>query len=762
MGVLTNLPMLLVGALMVAPSGAAVKSIAVGDTTIAIPLTVAVLGASNCLKKDCDDLGLRYVLAAIQLASAEIGDIASANLTDVDNSTISDSLQYFNPLKTTLVNNQNGNPVAAAASAAKTAELSLVLGVSKSCSIEVSATAYYDKLTLPGSALCLLLQKFGWKNVGMIGPLSLDQFYSNVRTLLGTALTGCGVSQLLESRYDLTTSTAKISAKIVQDLQAARIFVAIDPTGQTCRHFLLTLVQEGKHATGDYFLLCYLQYNLVRAWIDQPDVAVMMGNENCITGARDYIDFSGFATGALNIYSIANYTIPTDGANQWGIWPIGGISVKADNDTALPRDRWFIIVICGAVAFICVLITIAALLYRRYRFERRLHSLAFLIDRKDIILKRHVNILSTRSLRSIHDFKDSFVGHDAKGSHFLIGEYGSGGPGGQGGFRRDSKMSHPGSVVGPAPMDVFGEILDAGPIKEHEDPLDARWSNIDGFAVGMHEGSLVGLKRVWKDDVELTREIRKEIIQIQECSHENLLAMKGLMLHTPNVFIVTEMANRGSLKEILDSDQLQLEPAFFYQMSKDIVTGLEFLHSSALGCHGRLKSTNCLIDSRWMVKLSSFGLRQLRDNEEDNEAWDQSQLWTAPELLRWSTNLSQYSSLLLAKADIYSLAIILYEIFGRAGPWGDEPLSSSDIVSRLKNHDNGGDKKPFRPDMATIKEAPQMVREMVSAGWAEDPLSRPTATQYKKKLRVLTSGMWVSLMCKYAVWRRDFKVPLKW
>jgi len=34
--------------------------------------------------------------------------------------------------------------------------------------------------------------------------------------------------------------------------------------------------------------------------------------------------------------------------------------------------------------------------------------------------------------------------------------------------------------------------------------------------------------------------------------------------------------------------------------------GLEYLHRSPLKCHGRLKSTNCLVDSRWVVKLSDW------------------------------------------------------------------------------------------------------------------------------------------------------------
>ena len=46
-------------------------------------------------------------------------------------------------------------------------------------------------------------------------------------------------------------------------------------------------------------------------------------------------------------------------------------------------------------------------------------------------------------------------------------------------------------------------------------------------------------------------------------------------------------------------------------------------------------------------------------------------LWTAPELLRDQSAPSCGTQ----KGDVYSFAIILYEIHGRAGPYGDTDLS---------------------------------------------------------------------------------------
>ncbi|KAL3862181.1 hypothetical protein ACJMK2_008168, partial [Sinanodonta woodiana] len=135
--------------------------------------------------------------------------------------------------------------------------------------------------------------------------------------------------------------------------------------------------------------------------------------------------------------------------------------------------------------------------------------------------------------------------------------------------------------------------------------------------------------------------VRMEIVQLRELRHANLVTFIGACLEHPHVCILTEGCPKGSLEDLLANDNVKLGLEFKFSLVKDICRGMEYLHRSSIGSHGRLKSSNCLVDNRWTCKISGFGVPKIRydgprkslDPAESFVYKTTNLFWTAPELL---------------------------------------------------------------------------------------------------------------------------------
>lgn len=150
-----------------------------------------------------------------------------------------------------------------------------------------------------------------------------------------------------------------------------------------------------------------------------------------------------------------------------------------------------------------------------------------------------------------------------------------------------------------------------------------------------------------------------------------------------------------------------------------------YIHSSAIVYHGNLKSSNCVVTSRWLLQVADFGLHDLRHCAE-NESIGEHQhfrnlFWKAPELLR---NPNVYGS---QKSDVYAFAIILYEIIGRKGPFGLTGFEPKEIIDLVKQEPDENE-LPFRPDLDSIVDVgtcPDYVVSCIQDCWSEIPDARP-------------------------------------
>ncbi|GFS23488.1 guanylate cyclase [Elysia marginata] len=179
-----------------------------------------------------------------------------------------------------------------------------------------------------------------------------------------------------------------------------------------------------------------------------------------------------------------------------------------------------------------------------------------------------------------------------------------------------------------------------------------------------------------------------------------------------------------------------------------------YLHASEVISHGRLKSSNCVVDSRWVLKVTDFGLHEFTAGEAHvpgEYAKFRNLLWKAPELLRDRHSPARGTQ----EADVYSFAVILFEMHSRNGPYGMCELTPREIVERVVSKDENG--LPFRPRLSEISSTPKFITDVIKECWDEDPLRRPDFKSLRTQLKPMQKGMkssifdnMMAIMEKYA------------
>ncbi|KAF9919100.1 hypothetical protein FBU30_011173 [Linnemannia zychae] len=146
--------------------------------------------------------------------------------------------------------------------------------------------------------------------------------------------------------------------------------------------------------------------------------------------------------------------------------------------------------------------------------------------------------------------------------------------------------------------------------------------NRGSSAVGTWRSMPVFIRKIGSRKVIVNTEFRKEIFNMRELRHPKLVEFVGVCLAPPNICIVTEYVPKGTLASILANTDHKFTWLFKFSFMQDLCRGMEFLHMSKIACHGRLTSMNCLISSRWELKIGGYGLDELyRSQKEVHEIY---------------------------------------------------------------------------------------------------------------------------------------------
>ncbi|XP_046680074.1 receptor-type guanylate cyclase Gyc76C-like isoform X1 [Homalodisca vitripennis] len=280
--------------------------------------------------------------------------------------------------------------------------------------------------------------------------------------------------------------------------------------------------------------------------------------------------------------------------------------------------------------------------------------------------------------------------------------------------------------------------------------LESRCGGQVFAATSQYRGVVVRIKELkFSKKKDVTRDTMKEMRRLREIRHDNINSFVGALVEPMRILIITDYCAKGSLYDIVENEDLKLDKMFIASLVNDLIKGMLYLHLSAAICHGNLKSSNCVVTSRWVLQVTDFGLHELRQCAETGSIGEHqyyhNMLWKAPEILRDPHAPVEGTF----KADVYAFAIIMHEIIGRRGPFGacgfDEP---SQIIKMVKQEPGPGE-APFRPNLEQLRdcEAGQdYVLSVIQDCWAEQPELRPDFRTIRARLKSMREGKQRNIM----------------
>ncbi|XP_036452543.1 LOW QUALITY PROTEIN: retinal guanylyl cyclase 2 [Colossoma macropomum] len=251
--------------------------------------------------------------------------------------------------------------------------------------------------------------------------------------------------------------------------------------------------------------------------------------------------------------------------------------------------------------------------------------------------------------------------------------------------------------------------------------------------VAVYEGDWAWLKRLPDGNFRSINPSTSDVFELmKDMRHENVNPFMGFF-HDCGVFaIVTEFCSRGSLEDLLLNDDVKLDWMFKSSLLLDLIKGMKYLHHKNV-CHGRLKSRNCVVDGRFVLKVTDYGYNEVLEAQKFPYVRPPAEelLWTAPEILRGS--FPGLSGTL--PGDVYSFSIVMQEVVVRGPPFCMlEQSSAEEIILRVMKP------PPLCRPVVSLDHAPVECIQLMKQCWNEQPERRLTFEEIFDQFKNINKG----------------------
>uniref|UniRef100_A0AAY4DQD1 Guanylate cyclase n=1 Tax=Denticeps clupeoides TaxID=299321 RepID=A0AAY4DQD1_9TELE len=228
----------------------------------------------------------------------------------------------------------------------------------------------------------------------------------------------------------------------------------------------------------------------------------------------------------------------------------------------------------------------------------------------------------------------------------------------------------------------------------------------------------------------VSEDTQSAFARLRDMRHENLNLLLGLFFDCGIFGIVTEHCTRGSLEDLLNNEEMRLDWMFKSSLLLDLIRGMKYLHNRGI-IHGRLKSRNCVVDGRFVLRVTEYGFNNILTAQgislDDMEPEDL--LWTAPEILREPKYLTG-----TYPGDVFSFSIIMQEVITRCAPFCMLDMPAKEIIDKLRSP------PPLCRPTVSVDEAPLEIIQIMKQCWSEEAEKRPTFEEIFRQFKSVSKG----------------------
>ena len=170
----------------------------------------------------------------------------------------------------------------------------------------------------------------------------------------------------------------------------------------------------------------------------------------------------------------------------------------------------------------------------------------------------------------------------------------------------------------------------------------------------------------------VNEQIMREVETLKGLQCPNIVKMEETIVYGDNIFIVTELLQKGDLRIYINRNG-SLPEMESRRLFIDLLNGISYIHRRRI-VHLDLKLENLLLDDAYNLKIADFGCARVQMGQKMFQYPCGSYAYGAPEVISGN----EYDG---KKADVWSMGVILYCMVMARLPFCDKQHEIPDMLS---------------------------------------------------------------------------------